>query len=186
MKIENKNRHIKGIFKDLAICILIFSVISFLDFEIAFFISILCFSIMLPRRILTELNPNILKGQNIYFRSKNLTPPKGVDIFDLNSSKSIVDLSKYVDILFNIIVHPRVLIIRFKNKFEMSDYEIVILFQIINQLEKIHVNLILSDVHATLQNKFRENGISEKVNDANIFYYISDAINKSNDFIIPK
>jgi MFS superfamily sulfate permease-like transporter len=167
---------IKGMIKDLFISLMFFTVLLFVDFKLAFFVSVVCMTMLISRRMVLELNPGFIKGHKIYYKNKKLRVPAGVDIFDLDTVLSIDYLLKYVEVIRNIINPPKILIIRFNNILRIDESETEILFQAVQLLERHKISIIFSEVNATVQHQFRQNGISERVKENNIFFYITDAV----------
>lgn len=168
--------HKHGIIQDLLIGLLIFTILFFIDLQLAFFVSVICISILLCRRIVYDLNPGFIRGHKIYFKGMELNVPDGVDIFDLGNADYLL---RYVEVIRNLLAPPRVLIIRCNKKFSVSQLEISKLYRVIKLLELNRISLVFSDVNATVQNQFRQNGISEMVKEGNIFFYIKDALAKA-------
>lgn len=141
---------------------------------------VICIAILLSRRIIVDLNPGFTKGHEIYYKGKKLTIPVGVDIFSLGNVDSLVT---YLGVVRNILAPPRIIIIRFKNKFRITEIETGKLFQIIKLLEQRKISIVFSDVNATVQNQFRQNGISNKVREANMFFCIKDALEHATEVL---
>ena len=168
--------HKNGILQDFFISLLVFTVFSFIDIELAFFVAIICIAILLSRRIIVDLNPGFINGHRIYYKGEELKVPTGVDIFNLGNINHLVT---YVGVVRNILAPPRIIIIRFKSKSRISEEEIGKLFQVIKLLEQAKISILFSDVNATVQNQFRQNGISKRVRESNIFFYVKDALEHS-------
>lgn len=60
--------------------------------------------------------------------------PDGVDIFYLGNPPSIGNLYFYVEVIRNIVIPPKIMIIRFKNKLRITQSELDILNKIIKRL----------------------------------------------------
>ncbi len=125
------------------------------------------------------LNPGFIKGHRIYFKDTALNVPDGVDIFNLDNVSTIGNLYAYTEVIRNIISPPRILIIRFVNKFMVDQSELETLQQVIIRLKMHKIHIIFSDVNVTIQNQFRQNGIAESIGEENIFYYIKEALKHS-------
>ena len=174
-----------GIIKDLFISIFLFILISFINLQFAFFLSIVCISILSIRRVILQLNPGFIKGYKFFYKDKELAVPDGVDIFDLGNPPSIGNLYSYVEVIRNIAVSPRILIIRFNNKFRITQLELDILNKIIKRLGLQKILIVFSDVNVNMQNHFRQTGVAEKIGEENIFYYIIDALEHTKQILRP-
>jgi MFS superfamily sulfate permease-like transporter len=182
---QNKTNiaYIKGIIKDSFIGILLFALFSFIDLEFAFFGSFICFSILFTRRIIFDLNPGAVTGHKIYFKEKELSVPNGVDVFDAGDDSTFDNLYRYSEVIAQILIPPRILIIRFNNKSRINRLEIMTLNQILKRLEMHNILIMFSDVNVNLQNQFRKNSVAEKIGEENIFYYIKDALTHAGDIL---
>jgi hypothetical protein len=70
---------IRGIIKDSFVFSLLFTILSFIDLRLAFFVSIVCISLFLTRRTILYLNPGFIDGHRIYFKETALKVPDGVE-----------------------------------------------------------------------------------------------------------
>jgi MFS superfamily sulfate permease-like transporter len=131
---------------------------------------------LLIRRVILQLNPGFIKRHKIFYKDKELAVPDGVDIFDLGKPPSIGNLYSYVEVIRNIAIPPRIMIIRFNNKFRITQSELDILNKIIKRLGLQKILIVFSDVNVNMQNHFRQTGIAEKIGEENIFYFIIDAL----------
>jgi hypothetical protein len=170
-----------GIIKDSLIVMLLFSLFAFIDLRTAFSVFFVCISLLLTRRMILYLNPGFIKGHKIYFRGKVLKMPDGVDIFDLGNNSSIDNLYAYAEVIRNILAAPKIIIIRFINKSRMSLLELEKLNRIINRLKVHKIYIIFSDVNVTIQNQFRQHGITDLIREENIFYFIKEALKRADD-----
>ncbi len=105
MKPESSNNtHVQGVIKDTLLIILIFGVFYFIDLQVAAFITIICTSILLTRRIILDYNPGFITGNYINYNEEKLIVPKGVDVFDLGKVPmkpySFCSLTLFVALLF--------------------------------------------------------------------------------------
>jgi len=131
---------------------------------------------LLIRRVILQLNPGFIKRHNFFYKDKELAVPDGVDIFDLCKPPSIGNLYSYVEVIRNIAIPPRIMIIRFNNKFRITHSELDILNKIIKRLGLQKILIVFSDVNVNMQNHFRQTCIAEKIGEENIFYFIIDAL----------
>ena len=180
---KGNNNHLRRIIKDTIIIAMIFIFCSFIDVLLACFVTAICTSILLTRRVILNLNPGFIKGHKIKFKEKALSVSKGIDVFDLNNSQSIESLYKYMTVIQSIAVPPKILIIRFSEIFQVKQFELHILNKIIKRFGTNKISIILSDVRANVQYQLMQNGVAQKIGEENIFYYITDALNHANEIL---
>jgi MFS superfamily sulfate permease-like transporter len=180
---KSNNNHLRRIIKDAIIIAMIFIVCSFIDVLLACFVTAICTSILLTRRVILSLNPGFIRGHKISLKGKTLSVSKGIDVFDLNNSESIESLYKYIEVICNIAIPPKILIIRFSEIFQVKQFELHILNKVIKRFGTNKISIILSDVRANVQHQLRQNGIAQKIGEENIFYYITDALNHANEIL---
>jgi MFS superfamily sulfate permease-like transporter len=183
MQSKAKNINLKELMKDTFISGGLFILFCFIDLKLAFFISLICFAILWTRTIILDLNPGAVMGHKIYFKGKELFVPETVDIFDVGNDSSFDNLSRYAEIIRQILIPPRILIIRFNNKYSVTQFEVKTLIQIIKRLKTNKILVLFSDVNVNLQNQFRENGIAGNIGEENIFYYIKGALKQIRDIL---
>ena len=173
---ENHHDLNNGIIRDVIIILLIFILFSFIDITLASLFSIISTAILLIRRIIFSLNPGFIKGHKIFYEGKEVSVPKSVDVFDLRYPSLMEKLYQYIEVIRSISVPPRILIIRFNGIFQMEKAEFHILNEVINQLSKSKIKIILSDVVTGLEDQLIQKGIAQRIGKKNIFSNISDTM----------
>lgn len=177
MKPESShNTHVQGVIKDSFIIILIFGMFYFMDLQVAAFITIICTSILLTRRIILDYNPGFITGNYITYNEEELIVPKGVDVFDLSKVPTMDYLRRYTEVIRGILVPPTVLIIRFCGILQLEEYDLLLLAEVIGRLQKSDIAIIFSDVGKTIYLQFNEFGIDQKIGSDNIYLNVDDAI----------
>lgn len=174
------NEYNWGVIKDAFVIILLFTAFYFIDIGVAVFIGIITAVILLTRRIILAHNPGFIKGHHIYYDGKELTVPKGVDVFDLSNSASINYLYSYIEIIRGILVPPRVLIIRLSGIIHLEENELEILSEAILRLQKSKIIVIFSEPDENILNQFQRYNIERNVGMENILYTIDDALKQAN------
>jgi len=173
------NEYNWGVIKDALVIILLFTAFYFIDIGVAVFIGIITAVILLTRRIILAHNPGFIKGHHIYYDGKELSVPRGVDVFDLSTVSSMDYLYSYIEIVRSILMPPSIFIIRFSGIIEIMEAELDILSESIRQLQTSGIIVILSDANLNIQNQFRQHGIEKKVGEGNIFDSIKSALTKA-------
>jgi SulP family sulfate permease len=169
------NAHISGVLKDSLIIALFFISICFIDVGAAAFVSVITAAILLIRRTIFDFNPELLKQPHIRDNEKELTVPKGVDVFDLSNVPSMEYLYKYIEVIPEMLVIPEVIIIRLKAITSINEYELGILDKVILRLQRNKITVILSDVETNVQEQITASGIEKIIRRENIFLGIDDA-----------
>lgn len=168
--------HENGIIRDAVILIFLFLISSFVDLQLAFLVSVICFYLLMIRRVILKLNPGFIRGYRIIFKGKELVVPKGVDVFTIDDAHSIQALDKYAEIIQGIAAPPGVIIVRFSKIKRLTQLEANILLEFMDQASAYKMTIIFSDVGAILHYKFRKSKIELKIGEDHIFCYISDAL----------
>lgn len=166
----------RGILKDSFIIILSFASLYFIDIRLATFIAVICATILFTRRTVLYYNPGFIKGYYIFYNGKEVVVPNGVDIFDISKVPSMQHLYNYIEVIRGILVPPAILVIRFRGKMQLKEYERDLLKKGLHQLKKSNISVILTDVEENVRHQFRVNEIENDVGIENIFFSIKDAL----------
>lgn len=177
---KSYSEHTSGVIKDSFIIILLFGSFYFIDIRTAAFVAVVCTTVLLTRRIILYLNPGFIKDYYINYNEKELTVPKGVDVFDLSKVPSMEYLYKYIEVIRGILMPPRILIIRFSGIIQIKKYELDVLKEVLHRLKKSKITVILSDVEENVRHQFGEYEIENEVGMDHIFYAISDSLTQAN------
>ena len=137
-------------------------------------------TLLLTRRVILYLNPGFIKGYHIYYNEKELTVPQGVDVFDVSKIPSFKYLYNYTEVIRGILIPPRIFIIRFCGIFQLKEFELDMLKEVIRRLQSSKIIIILSDVEENVRYQLGECEIEKKVKIENVFYSVRDALLKAN------
>lgn len=173
---DSHSEHIFGVLKDVLLIILIFAVFYLIDLEVAVFITVMCTSILLIRRIILDYNPGFVTGHHLIINGKEVLAPKGVDVFDLSKIPTMDYLRRYSEIIRTILVPPAVLIIRFCGILQLEEYDLHLLNEITWRLQKSDIAVIFSDVGANVWRQIKEFGLDQRLGDANICGNMDDSM----------
>lgn len=98
--------------KEILIVVSVFTVLTFIDITLAFFVATTCITLVVTRRLIFQLNPLSSKEKEIAYEGNMLSIPMRVEVFEIKDISSLESLLKYVNILQGIAIPPRILIIR--------------------------------------------------------------------------
>jgi MFS superfamily sulfate permease-like transporter len=174
------SKFIKGVRKDSLIILLLFAALCFVELSLAVYVGSVSFSILLIRRIMLYYNPGFIKGHHIYAKEKELTVAKEVDVFNLGEVSSIEYLNNYTEVIWSILMPPRIFIIRFSGVFLLRESELDILKKVILRLQTRKIIVILSDIEKNILDHVGWYKIENQVGVDHIFFNIYDALDLAN------
>ena len=82
------DKKINGIIKDILLIAIVFILLAFIKVEFAIFVTIICTSIFLIRRIILDLNPEHGKSKKVAYNGKQLSIPQNIEVFKLKDNSS--------------------------------------------------------------------------------------------------
>ena len=104
---------------------------------------------------------------------------QGVDVFDISKVPSFKYLYRYTEVIRGILIPPPIFIIKFCGIFQLKEFELDMLKEVIQRLQSSKIIIILSDVEENVRYQLGECEIEKKVNIENVFYSVKDALLKA-------
>lgn len=183
---KNYSAHSAGVIKDCLIITLVFVSLYFIDIHLASFVSLVCTVILLTRRMILSYHPGFAKGHHVKINGKEVTLPRGIDIFNLSKSQSLETLYRYTDLVRGIMAPPEIMIIEFEEISCIGQSELLILNKTIDQLRNANISVIFSGINENVRDQLKETEILTIVGEENIFRCIKDAATHAKEMVLRK
>ena len=182
---KNHKEKILSIIKSVLFIILIAFPFSFNDMPTSIYAAAICTSILFIRLAIQRLKPGYINGYKALHNDYELNVPKRVEVFELSNSVTMEILYEYLGVLRTMAIHPKILIIRFKQITEIKPFEAHVLDEMINRLSENGIRIYLSDVDANIENQFIKFDILRRIGEDKIFNKIDDALKCAKKYTRP-
>lgn len=160
--------------KEILIIVSVFTVLTFIDLTLAFFVATICITLVLTRRLIFQLNPLSSKEKEIAYEGNILSIPTRVEVFEIKDISSLESLLKYVNILQGITIPPRILIIRCC--IVLSPEEFCFIEEVLKILDSGEIMAVFSDLDKTNTDDLRLFGLKGKTRETYVCDNITDAL----------
>jgi len=169
--------------KDFAILILIITVFYFINLELTIYGGAICFALFLHHRMIRALNPDHGSARKFFSDGKEVLIPEGVELFEL-TDLSADSLFRYVNIFSNMMIHPRILIVRFQSSFKATPANMHFLVEALKILYQLEVRVIFSDVNDDIKLQLIKIGLIGTEENRSISANVNDALTEAGGIII--